>query len=79
MQQCAAPTVAVTVQNKPSDFVARELAEHQVMADAGDFYAVRVLDGMSIPLRPGVLRMSFVHYTTEAEVNQLIAALDATL
>ena len=74
-----APTVAVKVLEKSAEFVARELAEHQVMCDTGDFYAVRVLDGMGIPLRPGVLRMSFVHYTTEAEVNQLIAALDATL
>ncbi len=74
-----APTVSVTVKYKPSDFVARELAEHQVMADAGDFYAVRVLEGLGIPLQPGVLRLSFVHYTSEAEVNQLMAALDATL
>ncbi len=74
-----APTVAVTVDEKSAEFVARQLAEYKVMCDAGDFYAVRVLDGLGIPLRPGVLRMSFVHYTTEAEVNQLIDALDAVL
>ena len=27
----------------------------------------------------GVLRLSFVHYTTRAEVDRLIAALDRTL
>lgn len=74
-----APTIAVVPQNKPANFIARELAEHKVMANSGDFYAVRVLEGMGIPLDPGVLRMSFVHYTTEAEVAQLIEALDSVL
>jgi len=50
-----------------------------VMASAGGFYAGRVLEAMGIPLDPGVLRMSFVHYTSAAEIDQLIAALDATL
>ncbi|MCB0035955.1 MAG: aminotransferase class V-fold PLP-dependent enzyme [Anaerolineales bacterium] len=74
-----APTVAVVPQHKPAHFIARELAEHKIMANSGDFYAVRVLEGMGIPLDPGVLRMSFVHYTTEAEVAQLMEALDAVL
>lgn len=74
-----APTVAITVHNHPASFVARELAEHNVMVSSGDFYAVRVLEGMNIPLDPGVLRMSFVHYTSADDVNQLISALDAVL
>ena len=74
-----APTVAITIPHKSAKFIARELAEHNVMANAGDFYGVRVLQGMGIPLDPGVLRMSFVHYTSKAEVDQLIQALDTTL
>lgn len=74
-----APTIAVTVHNHPASFVARELAEHSVMVSSGHFYAVRVLEGMNIPLDPGVLRMSFVHYTSEEDVNQLIQGLDAIL
>ncbi len=74
-----APTVSIKVHNQPAALVARELAEHNVMVSSGDFYAVRVLEGMNIPLDPGVLRMSFVHYTSEADVNQLIGALDAVL
>ncbi|MEM7346502.1 MAG: aminotransferase class V-fold PLP-dependent enzyme, partial [Chloroflexota bacterium] len=74
-----APTVAVVTKEKSAAFIARELAEHKVMAGNGNFYAVRVLDGLNIPLDPGVLRMSFVHYTTDAEVNQLIQALDTIL
>ncbi len=73
------PTVAVISQKNEAGFIARELAEHRIMASSGDFYAVRVLEGMGIPLKPGVLRMSFVHYTSEAEINQLITALDTVL
>ena len=73
-----APTVAIRT-TKSAAFIARELAEHKIMVSSGHFYAVRVLEGMGIPLDPGVLRISFVHYTTEAEVNQLINALDQLL
>jgi len=72
------PTVAVTTTRNPHE-IAESLVEHRVMASAGGFYAVRVLEAMGIPLDPGVLRLSFVHYTSPAEIDQLIAALDATL
>ena len=72
------PTVAVMPSKNPMD-VATALVDHKVMAGAGDFYAVRVLNAMDIALDPGVLRLSFVHYTSEPEVNQLINALEATL
>ena len=49
------------------------------MAGAGDFYAVRVLEAMGIELDPGVLRLSFVHYTSPTEIDQLISALSVTL
>ena len=72
------PTVAVLPSKDPAE-VAEALVEHKVMAGAGDFYAVRVLEAMDIAPDPGVLRLSFVHYTSVAEIDQLIAALDATL
>jgi selenocysteine lyase/cysteine desulfurase len=34
---------------------------------------------MGVDVERGVLRLSFVHYTTAAEVARLIAALDAVL
>lgn len=49
------------------------------MASAGDFYAVRPLEALGIDPARGVLRLSFVHYTSEAEVAQLMLALDAVL
>ena len=74
-----APTVSIKVHNHPASFIARELAEHNTMVSSGDFYAVRALEGMNISLDPGLLRMSFVHYTSKEDVDQLIGALDAVL
>lgn len=73
-----APTVAVAL-DRPGEAVAADLAAHGIMAGGGDFYAGRALNAMRIDPAHGVLRMSFVHYTTQDEVAQLIRALDAVL
>jgi selenocysteine lyase/cysteine desulfurase len=65
--------------NRPGEEVAAELAQHGVMCGGGDFYAVRALEAMGVDLGKGVLRLSFVHYTSEAEVTKAIEALDAVL
>jgi len=73
-----APTVAL-VANAPGEALAAQLAGHGVMAGGGDFYANRALEGMHVDTDHGVLRVSFVHYTSENEVQKLIASLDAVL
>lgn len=73
-----APTVAVAL-TRSAEEVAAELAQHGIMAGGGDFYAVRPLTAMGVDLDVGVLRMSFVHYTSDAEIAQLQTALDAVL
>ncbi len=73
-----APTVALAL-NRPGEAVAAELAPHGIMAGGGDFYAGRVLQGMGVDPDRGVLRLSFTHYTTQSEIDQLIEALDAVL
>ena len=72
------PTVAVHTA-KPAAEVAVGLSEHGVMAGEGDFYAVRTIGAMGCDPDAGVLRLSFVHYTTDAEVQQLMKGLDACL
>ena len=52
------------------------MAAHGIMADGGDFYAVRALQASGVDMEKGVFRMSFVHYTTKKEVQRLIEALD---
>ncbi|MCO4776089.1 MULTISPECIES: aminotransferase class V-fold PLP-dependent enzyme [Lentibacter] len=73
-----APTVALELA-QAGEPVAAELAAHGVMAGGGDFYAVRALKAMGVDPEKGVLRLSFVHYTSEAEVQQLMEALDRVL
>ncbi len=74
-----APTVAVDVAGREGEDVARALAAHRIMAGGGNFYAHRPLEAMGIDTEKGVLRMSFVHYTTAGEVARLIEALEAVL
>ncbi|MEM7074571.1 MAG: aminotransferase class V-fold PLP-dependent enzyme [Pseudomonadota bacterium] len=73
-----APTVAVDV-SEPGEVVAERLARHGIMAGGGDFYGSRPLQAMGIDLDKGVLRLSFVHYTSRAEVDKLLSALEDCL
>jgi selenocysteine lyase/cysteine desulfurase len=72
------PTVALHTARSAAA-IAEALAGHGVMAGAGDFYAVRTIGAMGCDADAGVLRLSFVHYTTDAEVRQLMDGLDACL
>lgn len=73
-----APTIALGLA-EPGAAVAARLAKHGIMASGGHFYAYRLLEAVGIAPTHGVLRLSFTHYTTLAEIDQLIAALDAEL
>ncbi|MBR9841885.1 MAG: aminotransferase class V-fold PLP-dependent enzyme [Rhodobacteraceae bacterium] len=73
-----APTVALACEQS-GEALATALADHGIMAGGGDFYAVRALEAQKVDMAKGVLRLSFVHYTSEAEIAQLLEALDAVL
>ena len=74
-----APTVAIETLRRNPHEIAEALAGKGIMAGAADFYSVRVIEAMGVKADPGVLRVSFVHYTIRGEVDKLIAALDETL
>ena len=73
-----APTIAIIPQTPPDELAQKMVAEN-IMADGGDFYAVRCIEGQGEDPKRGVFRMSFVHYTTKDEVDQLLNALDKHL
>lgn len=73
-----APTIALAL-TRPGEGVAADLAAHGIMAGGGDFYAGRALEAMGVDAEKGVLRLSFTHYTTSGEVDQLLNALDDVL
>lgn len=73
-----APTVALASQDNAED-LAEQLVKHGIMAGGGDFYAQRPLSAMGVDLSKGVLRLSFTHYTSKGEIDQLLNALDDIL
>jgi selenocysteine lyase/cysteine desulfurase len=73
-----APTVAVELAG-PGIAAAEALAARGIMAGGGDFYGRRPLHAMGVDPDKGVLRLSFVHYTTRAEVDRLLEALEAVI
>ena len=73
-----APTISVLA-DRPSEHLAAELALHDIAAGGDHFYAVRPLKAMGVDLAHGVLRLSLSHYTSERDVERLIAALDHVL
>jgi selenocysteine lyase/cysteine desulfurase len=73
-----APTIALDL-GRAAEPVARRLARHGIMAGGGSFYAPRPLAAMGVDPGRGVLRMSFLHYTSERDVDRLIEALDAEI
>jgi len=73
-----APTVALAL-DTPGREAAAQLAARGIMAGGGDFYAQRPLASMGIDPDHGVLRLSFVHYTSSEEIARLMVALDDVL
>jgi selenocysteine lyase/cysteine desulfurase len=70
-----AATVSFVTEREPDDVV-KALAERGFMAGHGNFYAVRLLEGMNVnPLR-GAVRLSLLHYNSPAEVSGVIEALE---
>lgn len=73
-----APTVAIHT-TRPADQIAAALGERGIMASYGHFYARRLVEALKVPSDPGVLRLSFVHYTNDKDMEALMKALDAEL
>jgi len=72
------PTIAIA-HARPGADLARDLAAHRVMAGGSHFYSKRLVEALGIDAEHGVLRFSFLHYTSPAEIDQLIEALDQVL
>jgi len=70
------PTVAFSpTAIDPADLQHR-LVEHGVQTSAGHYYAWRVLEGLGVDPERGVVRLSFVHYTSPADIDRAVNALN---
>ena len=73
-----APTVALDLGCNAFE-VAKKLSVKDILAGGDDFYAVRLLEALGVDINHGALRLSFVHYTRQQDVNAVIEALDEVL
>lgn len=73
------PTIAFVPRAKTSAEVASELVARGIMCGNGDFYAGRLLEGVDVDLTHGVVRISWVHYTDQADIDRLLGALHEVL
>ena len=69
------PTVAFTVDGVDPRQVAGRLAEAGVFVSHGDFYATSVVDRLGLRARGGLVRAGCAVYTTEEEVERLVAGV----
>ena len=74
-----AATVTILPLKKSVTDVVAALEKERLMVGSGNFYGVRPLKAMKINLDPGVIRMSFIHYTTLDEIEHLIRGLTVAL
>ncbi len=73
------PTVAFAPRGGTPAEVAGALVDRGVQTSAGHFYAYRVLAGLDLDPERGVVRLSAVHYTSPADVERAVTAIDEVL
>ncbi|WP_438426436.1 aminotransferase class V-fold PLP-dependent enzyme [Aquimarina macrocephali] len=74
-----APIVSIIPKQKKLKNVYESLTGHKLMLGIGNFNSVRPLIDLDIPRQPGVLRISFLHYNSMEEINQLLNGLKVVL
>lgn len=74
-----AATVAVLPLGQSPAALVPALAQRGILAAAGHFYALRLLQAMGLDPQQGVLRLSFVHYNSARDIERLLTALDEVL
>jgi cysteine desulfurase family protein (TIGR01976 family) len=70
------PTISFTLEGlKPAE-ISRRLAEANIFAWEGNFYALAVTERLGLEDRGGLLRVGLVHYSTAEEVDMLLGVLE---
>ncbi|MDJ0925120.1 MAG: cysteine desulfurase-like protein [Acidimicrobiia bacterium] len=68
------PTYAIELEGMSARRLATELADRAIYVTDGDYYAVEVMQALDRS-EGGLVRIGFLHYTTEDEVDRLLEAL----
>lgn len=71
------PTFAFTIDGHAPDAIAEHLAQREIYAWSGHFYAVEVIARLGLEATGGLVRVGLCHYNRLADVDRLVAALRA--
>jgi cysteine desulfurase family protein (TIGR01976 family) len=69
------PTFCFNLPRRPPREVAARLGERGIHVWDGDYYALEPMRALGLAERGGAVRAGFLHYTSEEEVDRLLAAL----
>lgn len=70
------PTFALTVTGRDPEQVATHLGERGVQVFAGHYYALEPMRSLGLLATGGAVRVGFVHYHRDADVDRVLAVLD---
>lgn len=73
------PTVAFVPGDRLPQDVSEALIDGGIMCSSGGFYANRLLEGVGVNPDSGVVRLSWVHYTSVGDIAKLTSALERVL
>lgn len=71
-----APTVSITLERRSAASAAAALGEQGICVWDGDFYAVRAVEVLGLAGRGGLLRTGISMYSSAAEVERLLRAVE---
>jgi selenocysteine lyase/cysteine desulfurase len=69
------PTFAVRITGHTPLELATKLGERGIFTWDGNYYALNLTERLGVEQDGGFLRIGFVHYNTEEEVDRLLEAL----
>jgi cysteine desulfurase family protein (TIGR01976 family) len=70
------PTFAIRLNGLHPDAAAKRLGEQGIFVWSGHFYALDLIERLRLSDQGGVIRIGFVHYNTEEEVDRTLDALE---
>lgn len=70
------PTFAIRLDGIHPDTAGRKLGDQGILVWSGHFYAVDLIERLQLTDQGGVIRIGFVHYNTEEEVDRTLEALE---
>jgi len=69
------PTFAIRMEGHPPAELSRKLGDRGIFTWDGNYYALSLTERLGVERDGGLLRIGFVHYNSEEEVDRVLEAL----